>query len=227
MTSMRRKLWQIVVLTGLVAMTAGAVMVWPVVHDVATGQGLPDTTPAAVRLSTWALPLSMPGVENFYRINDHLYRGAQRTEVGMRNLHAMGIKTIVNLRADYDDADVVRDTDLVRVNIPTEPWDVKAQEVAEFLKVVTDPARQPAFFHCRQGSDRAGVMAAAYRVVVQGWSKDAAIQEMTRGGYGFHRAWAGLVDVVRDLDVQDLRRQLNLPAATANRPMAVPLATPQ
>jgi protein tyrosine/serine phosphatase len=216
-----------VLLAGLVAMAAGAVMVWPAIHDVATGQGLPDTTPVAVRPAAWALPLSTPGVENFYRINDQLYRGAQPTEVGMRNLHAMGIKTIVNLRADYDDADVVRDTDLVRVNIPTESWDLKPQQVAEFLEVVTDPARQPVFFHCRQGADRAGAMAAAYRIVVEGWSKEAAIEEMTRGGYGFHRAWAGLVDVVRDLDVQDLRRQLNLPAPAAHRPMDVPRATPR
>ncbi|MCJ7543659.1 MAG: hypothetical protein MUP47_03675, partial [Phycisphaerae bacterium] len=48
--------------------------------------------------------------------------------------------------------------------------------------------------------------------------RDAAIEEMTRGGYGFHRAWAGLVDVVRGLPVEDIRRRLSAADLAASRP---------
>jgi protein tyrosine phosphatase (PTP) superfamily phosphohydrolase (DUF442 family) len=213
---MRRKLWTVVVLAGLVAMAAGVVLIWPAVSDVLSSRGLPDTTLPEIRPADWAQPVPAPGVENFYRVTQTLYRGAQPTEAGMQHLAEMGVKTVVNLRAGHDDADEMKDTDLQRVDIPTEPWDLKADQVVEFLKVAADPARQPVFFHCRQGADRTGAMAAAYRIVVQGWSKDAAIEEMTRGGYGFHRAWAGIVDFIRDLDVQDIRRQLGPPASPAS-----------
>lgn len=215
---MRRRLLTAVLVVGLVAMVTGIVTVWPAVSDLVTGRGLPDTTPPAVRTATWAEPVELPGVENLHRISPVLYRGAQPTGVGFRGLAEMGIRTVVNLRSDHDDADELRDTDLVRVDIPTEPWGLRPREVAEFLKVVTDPSRQPVFFHCRQGADRTGAMAAAYRIIVEGWSADAAIEEMTRGGYGFHRAWAGLVDVVRGLPVEDLRRQLGLAAPAASAP---------
>jgi tyrosine-protein phosphatase SIW14 len=215
---LRRRLLTAVLLVGLVAMATGVVMVWPAICDVVSGRGLPDTTPPVVRPAAWAQPVELAGVENLHRITPTLYRGAQPTEEGFRNLAAMGIKTVVNLRADHDDADELRDTELVRVDIPTDAWRLRPRDVAAFLKVVTDPARQPVFFHCRQGADRAGAMAAAYRIVVQGWTPDAAIEEMTRGGFGFHRAWVGLVDVVRGLPVADLRRDLNLPPSTASAP---------
>ena len=77
------------------------------------------------------------------------------------------------------------------------------------------------FFHCRQGADRTGAMAAAYRVVMQGWTKDAAIEEMTRGGYGFHRAWAGLVDAIRDLPADDLHYQIGLSGPPQSHPTPV------
>ena len=44
----------------------------------------------------------------------------------------------------------------------------------------------PFFVHCQHGSDRTGVCIAAYRIVVQGWTKQDAIREMTGGNYGFH-----------------------------------------
>lgn len=216
LTTMRRRLLMAVLLVGLVTMATGIVMVWPAICDVVTGRGLPDTTPPAVRPAAWAQPVDLPGVENLYRIHETLYRGAQPTEAGFGHLAQMGIKTVVNLRSDHDDADEMRDTDLARVDITTEPWGLHLRDVADFLKVVTDPSRQPVFFHCRRGADRTGAMAAAYRIVVQGWTPDAAIEEMTRGGYGFHRTWVGLVDVLRDLPAEDLRRQIGLaqPAST-------------
>ena len=62
--------------------------------------------------------------------------------------------------------------------------------------------------HCKHGTDRTGLMAAMYRVVVQGWSKEEALNEMTLGGFGSSK---GLKDGVRYMmkaDIDKLRTAL-------------------
>ena len=74
-----------------------------------------------------------------------------------------------------------------------------------FLRIVTDHERTPVLVHCHYGADRTGVLCAAYRVAVQGWSKQQAIDEMTRGGMGFHPLCQGMIDYIRNVDVERLR----------------------
>jgi len=97
------------------------------------------------------------------------------------------------------------------MRIAMHAWRIEDRKVLEFLKIVTNPQRQPVFVHCRRGADRTGVMIAVYRVVRQGWSRDAAVEEMTKGGYGFRFFWQNLVDYVKDLDVQSIREKINGP----------------
>jgi len=82
--------------------------------------------------------------------------------------------------------------------------------VVRFLRFVTDEKRQPVFVHCQHGADRTGMMTAIYRVVVEGWSKEDAVAEMTEGGFGFHSIWKDLVDYVREVDVERLRKEAGL-----------------
>ncbi|HEY6483556.1 MAG TPA: tyrosine-protein phosphatase [Steroidobacteraceae bacterium] len=58
------------------------------------------------------------------------------------------------------------------------------EHVAVFLAIVKQ-ARKPVFVHCRAGIDRTGVLAATYRVVIEGVSREKAIAEMGR----FHSPW--------------------------------------
>ncbi|HEX7917405.1 hypothetical protein [Rudaea sp.] len=46
--------------------------------------------------------------------------------------------------------------------------------------------------HCWHGADRTGVVCAAYRMVVQGWSKADARAEMFDGGFGYHAVWRNI-----------------------------------
>jgi len=55
-----------------------------------------------------AKKLSLPGVENLHKVCDVLYRGAQPTAEGMKNLEKMGIHTIVNLRSFHSDRDEMK-----------------------------------------------------------------------------------------------------------------------
>ena len=64
--------------------------------------------------------------------------------------------------------------------------------------------------HCWHGADRTGMMCAVYRLAVEGWTKEEAIEELTEGGYGFHSVWKNIVPYVRDLDVERLREKAGL-----------------
>jgi hypothetical protein len=58
------------------------------------------------------------------------------------------------------------------------------------------------------------MMTAIYRVVVQGWSKQEAVNEMVQGGFGYHPLWHNLVSRVEELDTAAIKQQLDaLPRA--------------
>ena len=94
------------------------------------------------------------------------------------------------------------------VELPLDTWDVSDAQILQFLKIATDPKRQPLLVHCRHGADRTGTMVAAYRVVVQGWSKDQALAEMQEGGFGYHPIWVNLVHRIKALPVEQMRAAL-------------------
>jgi len=163
---------------------------------------------AEERPATWAAPLRRPGLPNLYKVSDDLYRGAQPTAEGMGELKKLGIKTVVNLRSARSDKDELGDTGLAYEEIPMKAWHAETEDAVRFLKIVTDKARTPVFVHCQQGADRTGTMSALYRIVVQGWTKDEAIREMTQGGFGHHAIFKNLPRFLRDLDVEELRRRV-------------------
>jgi protein tyrosine/serine phosphatase len=162
----------------------------------------------ATRDQEWAQPISIAGADNLYKITDGLYRGAQPTAEGMRRLKKMGVKTIVCLRSDHSDKDLLADTGLSYEEIPCRAWHFRNEDVVKFLAIATDKARQPVFFHCEHGADRTGVMSAAYRIIIQNWRKEDAIKEMKEGGYGFHSIWMNLPRYVRNLDVSAISKAL-------------------
>ncbi|MHC4213170.1 MAG: hypothetical protein ACYSWP_07365 [Planctomycetota bacterium] len=57
-----------------------------------------DIAAEAATQRQWAAALETPGVKNFHKVSDQLYRGAQPTAEGMVKLKNMGVKTIVSLR---------------------------------------------------------------------------------------------------------------------------------
>ena len=79
---------------------------------------------------------------------------------------------------------------------------------------MTNPESGTVLVHCQHGADRTGLLVAVYRVVVQGWSKERAIDEMTNGGFGFHPVWKNLVAYLRHLDVARIRAEAGLVANT-------------
>jgi len=163
--------------------------------------------PADARPTTWAVPLAEPGLPNLHRIDDGLYRGAQPSAEGMRALERMGIRTVVNLRAAHSDRDELVGTNLGYEHISFKPWHPEDEDVEKFLRIVTDPARRPVFVHCQHGADRTGTMVAMYRMVLQGWTRERAVDELVNGGYGYHPVWKNILAYLEKVDVARIRAE--------------------
>ena len=170
----------------------------------------PVKSAATNRPASWARPLILPGITNFYQVTTNLYRGAQPTAEGMARLKAMGIKTVINLRSFHSDKDEVAGMGLKSIRFETKPWHAEAEDVVGFLKVVTDTNNLPVFVHCQRGADRTGTMCAMYRIVVCGWTKPEAIEEMRDGGYHFSPMWKNLVAFIERADITEIKRQVGL-----------------
>lgn len=158
--------------------------------------------------NSWAVKINNPKLSNFHKVSEDLYRGAQPDNEGMKELKKLGIKTIVNLRELHSDRDELDGLDLKYIHIKSTAAHIKQHEINEFLDVMKDRNNLPVFVHCQHGSDRTGTMCAFYRMVYQNWSKEDAINEMTQGGFGFHKIWNKfIIPVIEKADINDLRKQ--------------------
>jgi protein tyrosine phosphatase (PTP) superfamily phosphohydrolase (DUF442 family) len=166
--------------------------------------------PTAKRPAKWAQPIKVKGVPNLHKVSDTLYRSAQPSARGMKNLKALGITTVVNLRSLHSDRDELRGTGLAYEHIYMKAWHPEEKEAVRFLQIVTDRKRTPVLVHCQHGADRTGVMCALYRVTVEGWTKKAALEEMSKGGFGFHQIWINLPDWLTDLDIEQIKKKAGL-----------------
>lgn len=163
-----------------------------------------------IRPDCWAQPVELDGVPNLYRVSTDLYRSAQPSARGMRQLRDMGVETIVNLRSFHSDRDEIGDTGMGYEHIYMKPWHPEEKELVRFLQIVTNEKRTPVLVHCQQGADRTGLMCAVYQIVIQGWTKEDAIAEMIDGGYGFSPFWTNIIRYLRDLDIDHIKKRAGL-----------------
>ncbi len=165
----------------------------------------------ANRPATWAQPLNVEGAPNLHQVSPTLYRSAQPTAEGFVNLQKLGVKTVVNLRSLHSDTKLLEGTGLSCEQISMKAWHPEREDVLRFLQIAADPARQPILVHCQHGADRTGTICALYRIVVQGWTKEEALKEMTEGGFNFHEIWDNLPKWIEALDIEALRREAGIP----------------
>ena len=136
----------------------------------------------------------------FEVVTDQVYRGAQPTENGYKQLATMGIKTVIDLRGDdsvKDETKWAQANGIKFINVPLsgffEPSDANMNEIETDLNDVT---LRPLFIHCQQVEDRTGLSIGLYRVFSQGWTPAAAWAEMEK--LGFHSILLGLTDYFKD-----------------------------
>jgi len=136
----------------------------------------------------------LPGLTNVGRVANGIFRGAQPEPEGYATLKEMGVRTVINLRTRHGERKTVEAAGMRYVEIPMRYWgDVDPAVVRMALSVMSDPANQPVYLHCATGGDRTGVVAAVYRMEVDGWSEAEAEME----AFGFHEAWSQLKEFVR------------------------------
>jgi protein tyrosine/serine phosphatase len=130
--------------------------------------------------------------ENFGKVNDNYYRGGQPDAEGFARLKQLGVKTVIDLRKDSrpEAPEQVRAQGMQYFNIlmkPSRP--ATPEQVAEFLKLVNDPANWPVYVHCKGGRHRTGALTAVYRITHDGWTADQAYDEMKK--YDFNDGFFG------------------------------------
>lgn len=175
----------------------------------------PTLVEAQARNPRWATPIALEGVQNFFQVSPDLYRAAQITDQAAPNLAKapFGIRTVVSLRHWHDDLRLLGTLTYYGIHydsIPSNAGHPEEEDVVSFLAIIAT-APKPILVHCQHGADRTGFMSAIYRIVVQGWSKDEAMNELLNGGYGANRALGSFTrHFIENLDVAAIRRKAGL-----------------
>ena len=163
----------------------------------------------AARPATWATRTGMGTLENCYLVADGFYRSEQPSKSNMKAVESSGVKTLVNLRNVRNDKRKSRGTKLQLVHVPINTWRMSYDDVVLGLSALKK-AEKPVLLHCIHGSDRTGVVTAAYRMTEQGWTREAAIEEFLKGGYGYHSGWfPNILRLLESLDAEKLKADVN------------------
>ena len=150
---------------------------------------MPPMAAAQVNRPSSNVGASTIRISNFGRVDDTYYRGAQPKGRDYADLAALGVKTVIDLQGDGDNANeaqLVTKAGMRFYRIGMTPRVAPtAEQLATFLRIVNDPAQQPVYVHCAGGRHRTGVMTAVYRMEKDGWDADRAFKEMKKYDFGF------------------------------------------
>ncbi len=147
-----------------------------------------DNKPANKQAKTTAAETC--DVENFGKVNDHYYRGAQPEEAQYTQLKTLGVKTVIDLRDNPRGYAKTKaeEAGLQYINLPLSDTKTPAEEsVKKFLELANDDNNWPIFVHCAGGRHRTGAMTAVYRMTMENWNVERAYDEMK--DYDFYTRW--------------------------------------
>jgi tyrosine-protein phosphatase SIW14 len=134
-------------------------------------------------------------------VSGSLWRGPrpQPTDYATVKAH---FATVISLEGVEEDRKEAVELSPVRViSMPISDWPdiywsgITQEYLNEILEAIVS-ALGPTLVHCQWGRDRTGLVVAAYRVRVCGWSKDRAWAEALQYGYrrwlnfGLNKTWA-------------------------------------
>jgi len=155
-------------------------------------------------------------IKNFGQMDERFFRGGQPKERDYKDLAALGIKTVVDLRDDPEEYEkpMVESLGMKYVHIPMVAKKYPTEEATKaFLKLTGDPSTGKFFVHCAGGRHRTGAMGAVYRYRFYNWNFDQVYKEMKQ--FDFYTAWGhgAFKDFVKDYYQ---RLQTERPAATTS-----------
>ena len=162
--------------------------------------------PISIRSPEWAQPVGSQ--YNLHQMTPTLYRSGLPDSNAAPLLEKLKIGTVINFLPESD-ADWLKSSDIRQVQLTYRTNHVDDSDVLAALRAIQEAETNgPVLMHCKHGSDRTGLMAAMYRVVIQGWSKEDALNEMTLGGFGTSNGFKDGVRYMMRADVDKLRTAL-------------------
>lgn len=161
---------------------------------------------AQQRPAAWAAPVQARRLKNFYKLDGKVYRSAQPDAKGFGELEKLGVRNILNLR-DYHTGKPGKGSKLNLYRVEMRAGKITGAQVIDALRFIRN-SQGPVLIHCWHGSDRTGTVAAMYRIVFQGWTKEAAIDELVNGGYGFHTIYKNIPELIRGADIEAIKREV-------------------
>jgi tyrosine-protein phosphatase SIW14 len=161
------------------------------------------------RNTSWALPINNDSLNNFYKINDSIYRSKQPNEISFQYLNNFGMKSILNLREIHSDGKKIKKLNLKEYRVPMNAASFNNEKIIAALKIMKNSPK-PLVVHCKHGSDRTGVVIAMYRIVFENWEKEKAIEELSSGGYGFHTQYKNIPAYIRNVDIDYIKKKVLL-----------------
>ena len=173
-----------------------------------------ETKRPAERNPSWAvIVLDVPEVPKLFIVEPNFYRSPQPAEEGFRALVTRkGLRSVVNLRATHSDDGLTQGLVLRLFDFGMPAWHIEREDVVGALRALRTETRMgPTLLHCTLGADRTGLVAALYRMIYQGWSKEDAVEEMEHGGFGFHDIWINIPQFIDRIDVGELKRDVAVP----------------
>ncbi|MFJ2537083.1 MULTISPECIES: tyrosine-protein phosphatase [unclassified Pseudomonas] len=163
-----------------------------------------DTVPS--RPEEWAQPVEVQ--YNLFQMSPTLYRSALPDSGAVPLLKNLKVATVINFLPEADSR-WLSEPGINQVQLSYRTNHVDDSDVLKTLRAIQSAeAKGPVLMHCKHGSDRTGLMAAMYRVVVQGWSKEDALNEMTQGGFGESGHFKDGIRYMMQADVDKLRTAL-------------------
>lgn len=164
-----------------------------------------DDSPS-IRSAEWAQPVGSQ--YNLHQMTPTLYRSALPDSSAVPLLQKLKIGTVINFLPESD-GNWLKAAGIRQVQLSYRTNHVDDSDVLAALRAIKEAeANGPVLMHCKHGSDRTGLMAAMYRVVVQGWSKEEALNEMTLGGFGTSNGFKDGVRYMMKADIDKLRTAL-------------------
>ncbi|NBB08641.1 dual specificity protein phosphatase family protein [Pseudomonas sp. SLFW] len=173
-----------------------------------------DASSPTPRPSQWAQPIDTH--YNLYQMTPTLYRSRQPDAAAQPLLKQLGVATVVDFIKESD-SKWLSDPSVAQVQIPLQTVHVDDADIIQSLRAIqTAQEKGPVLMHCKHGLDRTGLVAAMYRIVVQGWTKQAALDEMEHGGFGDEDSLKHGVDYINKVDVDALKTALNSGACSTS-----------
>jgi protein tyrosine phosphatase (PTP) superfamily phosphohydrolase (DUF442 family) len=125
-------------------------------------------------------------IENFDKVDDKLYRGAQPNAIGIEALKAIGIVTVINFRAADDcwgeEESYVTNAGMAYFQEPLNAMSAPSKAEIERILGIIQSSPGPVFVHCQFGCDRTGTVVACYRIRVKKEQPDVALQDADQHG---------------------------------------------